>query len=75
MSRFGEALKNRAILGVLFVSFLPVIGGTVLGAWLQDAMVDGWEWGAAGGFVAGGVVSARYVAPLALLIMVIGRHK
>ncbi|MBU6310685.1 hypothetical protein KGO06_01995 [Patescibacteria group bacterium] len=68
MSRFGETLKNRAILGVLFVSLLPVIGGTALGAWLQDTAVGGWEWGAAGGFVAGGAVSARYIAQIALLI-------
>lgn len=75
MSRFGEAMKNPAIRDALFISLIPLIVGPVLGAWMQDTMFGGWEYGALGGFVAGGAVSATVVLPLVLLIKVIGRHK
>lgn len=75
MSRFGEAMKNPAFRGMVLPAILPLIAGPVIGALVQDSVVGGWEYGAFGGFVAGGFLSATVVIPLVLFISVIGRHK
>ena len=74
MARIREAVRNPAFRKVLLVALLPLVAGPVFGAWIQDATVGGWEYGAAGGLIAGGALSAFVGVPLYLLIRVIGRH-
>ncbi len=78
MSRFGEAMKSPHFRSALFTACIPLFlgtaGGAGIGAFAQEGLTGGWEYGALVGGLTGGVLASVPALLVYVFIRNVGRH-